>query len=62
MYKCLNCGKEFEEPSQRHETYEHYYGCTDLESRTPFLLTVCPRCGSEEFKEIKEIDEEDEEC
>ena len=60
MYKCFKCGKEFDEPKKLHETYEHYYGCTDLESRTPFWLYVCPRCNSEDFEEVKEMDEEDE--
>lgn len=59
MFKCLNCGHEFEEPKVLHTTYEIYYGL-DMPSHTPLTLYVCPCCGCDEIEEIED-DYEDEE-
>ena len=58
-YKCNDCGCEFEYPDEVHTTYESYYGVSDLFGNSHSLsYEVCPRCGSEDFKEVDDEDEE----
>ena len=62
MWKCLNCGKQFDEPSEQRTTYEAYYGVSsDFMSSTSLTLLVCPSCYSEDIDEYNEEEEEEEE-
>lgn len=60
MYKCIDCGREFDEPESETVAWEDYYGVSSMfPDRHYGYITVCPFCGSEEFDEIEE-EEEDE--
>lgn len=50
MYRCPNCGKEFEEPSIRITSYEDYFGIW-YPDRHELILNICPYCGSEEIED-----------
>lgn len=39
MYRCNDCGADFEKPKIERDDWEEYY--------------VCPRCGSEELDEMQ---------
>lgn len=56
MYWCYNCEKRFEDPIEKHTTYENYYGL-ETPQHTPLTLCLCPYCGSEEIEEEVEEDE-----
>lgn len=61
MFRCLNCGEEFNEPDELRTTYEAYYGvASDFPDRHPMVLGVCPNCHSDDIDEVDEIYEEDE--
>lgn len=62
MWKCLNCGYEFEEPSWQWTSYEAYYGVSSLfGNSTSLTLLVCPNCESDDIDEYNEEEEEEEE-
>lgn len=52
-YRCLDCGKEFDEPATEYD-HEYFWGapCT-------IEYEVCPFCGGD-FEEIEDEDEESE--
>lgn len=55
MYKCNQCKAVFEEPEEKHTTYEIEYGvANDFSYSTPLILHTCPYCGSERIKEYEE--------
>ena len=59
-YKCLNCGKTFDEPHITRTSYEDYYGVGSLFSfRRSLTLEVCPYCDDEEIEEFYEDDEDE---
>lgn len=61
MYKCNNCGAVFDEPYEKHTTYESYYGIADEFSyHTPLTLYVCPCCSDDDYEEYDEYEEGDE--
>lgn len=45
MYKCHDCGSEFEQPYQYKENHGFMDGWAEI-------FTVCPDCGSGRFEEI----------
>ena len=60
-YECSDCGARFEEPDEQYVNSAYYYGVGSEfgSSSDTMLITVCPRCGSEEFEEIEEYEEGD---
>lgn len=62
MYKCLCCGRTFDEPNEFETTYEAEYGVSDLFGNS-HKLTIwrCPYCHAEEIDEVMEHDDDDEE-
>ena len=58
MYRCNDCGREFEEPASYDDYRGEFWGQPVSER-----IAVCPFCESGDFDEIKEDsdDEEDEE-
>lgn len=55
-YKCDNCRRQFDEPSEERTTYESYFGVGGLfPNSTPMTLYVCPYCGSEDIDEIEPV-------
>lgn len=62
MWKCLNCGRKFDEPAEQRTTYEAYYGVSsEFSNHTSMTLLVCPYCGSDDIDEYEEEEEEEEE-
>lgn len=52
---CNNCHKTFESPRTRQTTYESYYGVSSqMSSRTPLTLELCPYCGDDDIEEEEE--------
>ena len=63
-YKCDNCDSivDKEDIEYKEESYESYYGVTDLPGRHYFDLLICPVCGqADELYEYTEYEEEEEE-
>lgn len=59
MYKCEHCGRVFDEPDIRHDTYESYCGVGSLfPDSHGYDYNVCPHCGSEDFDEFYEEEED----
>lgn len=53
MFKCENCGREFETP----ETWKEYRGeCHGVDSYE--TVAGCPFCNSTSFHEVKDGDDE----
>lgn len=62
MYKCWNCGQEFDEPASRNESYESYYGVGSwFPDHHYFTFVSCPFCDSEDFEEVEDEEEDEEE-
>lgn len=62
MFKCINCGRTFDEPNEYHTTYEAEYGVSDLFGNShKVTILQCPYCGAEEIEETDEYDY-DEDC
>jgi len=60
MYRCNDCGEYFDEPEEKHTSYESYYGVAgDFPTRTPLTLYICPWCFGEDFEEATEDDLEE---
>lgn len=61
-YVCRDCRAKFDEPNEEYVNAAFYYGVGSEfgQSSGSLLITVCPRCGSEEFEEIEEYEEESE--
>lgn len=54
MYKCIDCGSQFEEPNSYYgDTYE-FWGVPKAE-----IYNGCPRCMSAEIERIEEKDNDD---
>lgn len=53
MYKCLECGFEFEEPTTWRESRGEFWGAPCYES-----MRGCPRCKGE-YDEVREGDDDD---
>lgn len=52
MYRCDNCGYEFDTPLTVRDSYEAYYGVSSqFGNFTSYNYDVCPQCGAEEFAE-----------
>lgn len=59
MYKCGNCGYEFNEPTEVKTSYEQIYGVNYMfDNKTPTTVQVCPYCGSDSWYE-KQIEDDD---
>lgn len=54
MYKCNECGCEFEEPRVFQDYRGEFWGVPAYET-----MWVCPCCESEDYDEIEENEEED---
>lgn len=64
MYKCINCGRRFEEPAYEDVSYEDYCGVGSDFPRAShhyFTLTQCPYCWSTDIDDDIEEDNEDDE-
>lgn len=53
MYRCDDCGFEFEEPKE-YEDFVGYYGS----QRAYQTIYLCPECGSDDFFELTEEEED----
>ena len=63
-YKCDYCEVIVDEDDIEYklESYESYYGVTDLPGRHYFYMPICPVCGqADELYEYDEYDEEEDE-
>lgn len=62
-YECRDCGARFDEPEEQCVNAADYYGVgSEFGPSSGYLhITVCPRCGSEEFEEVEEYEEGGEE-
>ena len=59
MFKCENCGYEFEEPKIVHTTYEDYYGVRgEFANVHKLKYLACPHCNSEMIEEVLADEEE----
>lgn len=61
MYKCMNCGRIFEEPIYEDVSYEDWCGVGSEFPRAShhyFRLVQCPHCYSDDIEEDYEDDEE----
>lgn len=47
MYKCENCGEEFEDPNNVEDFSSEYFG-----RMVTHYTNVCPCCGSDDFQEM----------
>lgn len=63
-YECHDCRARFDEPDEEYVNSAYYYGVGSEfgSSSDSMLITVCPRCGSENFEEIEEYEEEEEDA
>lgn len=52
MYRCLECGEEFEEPAEHEEFHPEVHASE--------YWSICPHCGGDIFEEIKDEEEEEE--
>lgn len=60
MFKCFNCGKQFDEPKELQTTYESYYGVSDnFGNSTSITLKVCPHCECDLIDEMEEVVEDE---
>lgn len=61
MFRCFNCGKQFDEPKELQTTYESYYGVSDnFGNSTIITLKVCPHCECDIIDEMEEaVEDED---
>lgn len=48
MYKCEDCGSEFEEPKAERESRGEFWGFPAYET-----VYGCPRCGSDCYEEME---------
>lgn len=51
MYKCNDCGYEFEHPGSYQENMGEFWGMPAYET-----VYVCPDCRSDDYEEIEEED------
>jgi len=56
MYRCPDCGLEFETPVRVRECIGEFWGAPAYEE-----YSTCPRCECEHYEEIKDDDEDEEE-
>lgn len=64
MYRCGNCGCEFEEwdAAVIHDTFENYNGVGSMfPNSNEFTYHACPQCGSDDLEEFDEEEEEEDE-
>jgi DNA-directed RNA polymerase subunit RPC12/RpoP len=54
MYKCNECGHEFDEPERWDEMRGEFWGVMAYET-----MAGCPRCYSTDFDEISEDDDDE---
>ena len=52
MYKCLDCGRVFEEPASWDESRGEFWGMPAYET-----VSGCPYCNSGDYEEYTEDDE-----
>ena len=61
MYKCNNCGCEFDDPIVIKTSYESYFGVGGLFPNHNYLeYLACPCCKDDDFEEVYEYEEEEE--
>ena len=51
MYKCSDCGSEFEAPNSVPDFTSEYWG-----ARVTHYTSVCPSCGSDDYEEMDHCD------
>jgi len=61
MYKCLNCGKLFDEPTVERINAADYFGVEKNGREEIFNIEECPYCGSEDIEEIDDEEDDEEE-
>lgn len=54
MFRCNECGKEFEEPKVVPEYRGEFWGSPAYEDEY-----YCPHCGSDDYEEIRNQEEEE---
>ena len=60
MWRCDNCGAEFEEPAVEEICMEDYFGVGSLfRDRHYKNITVCPNCRSEDIDEFFDDEDDD---
>lgn len=61
MYKCSDCGCEFDDPIEIRTSYENYFGVGGLFPNHNYMTyQACPCCHSEDFEEVYEYEEDEE--